>query len=267
MASLAFSTSVPQIAQRLCDIFPLDKVHLARTNLDRQANLLARCAGHMFAPRASFYDAPTGEESLMMSSLTLLSLKAELEELNRNNSSLKKEKQRLEKCIVDLSAQLQEEKANVQCTWSSKPSVVKALPRATVVSGRGPQQPSRSTHEREYLSDAEDEMDPNLQLALKLQATFDSENDLLLKQKHEIMQTAQLQYHCGVCLDDFPEDDAVHIDSCGHEICRDCARGHVCSKIEEHRFPVLCPVCMADQRNQDPGSKPRRLCIFTSDWC
>ncbi|KAF8548674.1 hypothetical protein OG21DRAFT_1422667 [Imleria badia] len=277
VASLTFSTSLPQIAQKLCGVFPLKKNHIPPTNFDWQGKLLEKCTGHVFVPRATSYDARVGEEALIVSSLTLLSLRAELEELTRNNGSLKGDKRRLEKSVVDLGAQLEEEQAKakraqssvvntsqktkVKSAQSSKPSVVNTTRGSSAGLGRGPQsaQPSRSTRKHEFFSDSEDEIDPNMQFALQLQASFDSENDLLMKQKHELMQTAQRQYHCGVCLDDFPEDDAVHIDACGHEICRDCARGHISSKIEEHRFPVLCPVCMADQKNQDPGTIPGAL--------
>ena len=262
VASLTFSTSLPQIAQRLCAVFPLDKIHLAQGNLDWQAKLLEKCTGHVFVPRATSYDAHVGEESLIVSSLELLTLRAELEELTRNNGDLKREKQRLEKGVVDLEARLEEGKAKTKRLRASKPPGVKPTD-ASVVLSRGPHftQPSRSTGKRRDF-DSEDEMDPNMILALQLQATFDSENDFLLQQKLNLMQTAQRQYHCGVCLDDFPEDDVVRIDVCGHEICRDCARGHVSAKIEEHRFPVLCPVCMADHKNQNPASESRDCPLF-----
>ncbi|KIK74109.1 hypothetical protein PAXRUDRAFT_792000, partial [Paxillus rubicundulus Ve08.2h10] len=94
----------------------------------------------------------------------------------------------------------------------------------------------------------------DLEFARRLQATFDVEDTELHDQMDQLLRTAQRQYHCGICLDDFPEDDAVLIESCGHVICRDCVRGHVCSKIDERRFPVLCPVCMADHTNPNPGT-------------
>lgn len=279
VASLTFSSSLPQIVQRLCDIFPADKVHLPQGNLDWQAKLLEKCAGHVFVPRAATaYNSGIGEDSLIVTSLTLLTLKAELEEVTRDNGVLKSKKKRLESRIVDLGAQLEEEKAKTKRAQSFRPSEVKTTRGASVV--RGPQltQSSYSTGERKHLFDSEDEIDPSMAFALQLQATFDSENEFLLKQKHELTQTAQRQYHCGICLDDFPEDDAVRIDACGHEICRDCAHGHVCNKIEEHRFPVLCPVCMADHKNQHPGSASRdrlllsligvyRAQLYRVRWC
>ena len=58
-------------------------------------------------------------------------------------------------------------------------------------------------------------------------------------------------FSCAICLDEHPVDNNVDLD-CDHAICRDCTRGHVSAKIEEHRFPVLCPVCMTE-RNDRPG--------------
>ena len=251
--TFATSTSLSQIVQQICDVFPLDKAPLAQANLDWQAKLLGKCAGHVFVPRPTSHDADVGEDSLIVSSLTLLTLRAELVELTNDNGNLNKEKQRLQRSVVDL----EKENAKTKRVQTSKPSEVKTAHKASVIHSRGPHltQSSRFTGERQDFFGSDDQMDPSMVFALQLQATFDSENEHLLKQKHELMRTAQRQYHCGVCLDDFPEDDVVHIDACGHEICRDCTRGHVYTKIEEHRFPVLCPVCMADHRNQNPGSE------------
>ncbi|KAG9307908.1 hypothetical protein JVU11DRAFT_12952 [Chiua virens] len=249
-ASLTISTSLPRIAKRAFDLFSF--VHQPP-----QGTLDYKCAGHVFVPRASFHDPRAGAESLILSSLTLLSLREELEELTRDNEDLKGKRQGLERNILSLEVQLEEEKAKAKrastwSSWSSKPS----KPKPSVVLKQG----FRSNHssyfagERDNPARSMDEIDPEMQFALQLQATFDAEHELLLKQKNDLIQTAQRQYHCGVCLDDFPEDDAVRISACGHEICRDCAQGHVCTKIEEHRFPVLCPVCMADHKNNNPGT-------------
>lgn len=243
------------MAQQLYDIFPGDKVHPTGGNLDRQTGMLDKCTRHVFVPKAT-YDPSMAEDWLLGSSLTLLTLKAELEELTHSNDLLKEDRQRLKDTVIDLGAQLEREKTKTRRSQSSK------LPATKTTSYSTPffwgSQLARSFYparEREGPVETEDEMDPSTQFALQLQATFDSENDFLLKQKRELMRTAQRQYHCGICLDDFPEDDAVRIDACRHEICRDCVRGHVYAKIEEHRFPVLCPVCTADPKNKRPGSK------------
>jgi hypothetical protein len=46
-------------------------------------------------------------------------------------------------------------------------------------------------------------------------------------------------------MDDTPEDSIARPEPCGHPFCRDCLRGHVSARLEEHRFPILCPTCTA----------------------
>jgi hypothetical protein len=60
------------------------------------------------------------------------------------------------------------------------------------------------------------------------------------------------KFSCAICMEEEPMDNSVDLD-CKHPICRDCVRGHISSKIEEHRFPVLCPVCMTEQNDRPAG--------------
>jgi len=46
-------------------------------------------------------------------------------------------------------------------------------------------------------------------------------------------------------MDEMPTDSIAIIDSCGHTFCRECLRKHVTVRLEEHRFPILCPTCTA----------------------
>ncbi|KAJ8584531.1 hypothetical protein M405DRAFT_746833 [Rhizopogon salebrosus TDB-379] len=70
-------------------------------------------------------------------------------------------------------------------------------------------------------------------------------------QLQEAPVTSSHNFTCAICMEEQPVDNAVELD-CSHPMCRDCVRGHICSKIEEHRFPVLCPVCVAEQ-DDPPG--------------
>jgi len=54
-------------------------------------------------------------------------------------------------------------------------------------------------------------------------------------------------FECCICMDEMPVDSIARIDSCGHTFCRDCLRGHVKARLEERRFPILCPTCTADE--------------------
>jgi hypothetical protein len=48
-------------------------------------------------------------------------------------------------------------------------------------------------------------------------------------------------------MEEMPEDSIARPDSCGHSFCRECLRGHVTSRLDEHRFPILCPTCTANK--------------------
>ncbi|KAF9232512.1 hypothetical protein BU15DRAFT_54908 [Melanogaster broomeanus] len=98
------------------------------------------------------------------------------------------------------------------------------------------------------------EIDPDPEFAHRLQVTLNAEYAQLLAQTDQPPPTAERQVHCGICFDDFPEEGTVCIETCRHDLCMGCARGLVSAKIYERRFPVLCPLCMADHRNRNPGA-------------
>ncbi|KAG1752506.1 uncharacterized protein EDB91DRAFT_1234528 [Suillus paluster] len=75
----------------------------------------------------------------------------------------------------------------------------------------------------------------------------------LRDQMQALAVTTPHNFSCAICMEEQPVDNSVYLE-CNHLICRACTRGHVCSKIEEHRFPVLCPVCMAEPNNHRPGA-------------
>ena len=54
-------------------------------------------------------------------------------------------------------------------------------------------------------------------------------------------------FECCICMDEMPVYSAARIDSCGHIFCRECLRGHVVARLEERKFPILCPTCTVDK--------------------
>ncbi|KAF8834551.1 hypothetical protein BDN67DRAFT_992642 [Paxillus ammoniavirescens] len=94
---------------------------------------------------------------------------------------------------------------------------------------------------------------------VQLQNQYDSENRQLHQQKTELTSCTQATFHCGICFDEQPEYDAATVDDCSHTICRSCLRDFVCSKIQEHRFPILCPICTAVDKNPNPAVISRFL--------
>ncbi|KAI0250869.1 hypothetical protein BJV78DRAFT_525543 [Lactifluus subvellereus] len=85
--------------------------------------------------------------------------------------------------------------------------------------------------------------DDDFSYALHLQNEFDAEDRVLTAQRTELAKSTQRLFKCGICMEDMPEDSIARPDPCGHPFCRDCLRGHVSARLEEHRLPILCPTC------------------------
>jgi hypothetical protein len=81
--------------------------------------------------------------------------------------------------------------------------------------------------------------------AMRLQREFDEENPAFSAQRIELDSSAKRFFECGICMDEMPVDSIARIDSCGHVFCRECLRGHVTARLDERRFPILCPTCTA----------------------
>lgn len=89
-------------------------------------------------------------------------------------------------------------------------------------------------------------------VAVQLQIQFDEENRKLEQQMRDLQAIQPEFFDCGVCFEKFQEDHIARVEPCGHTYCRDCLKGHAVSKIDEHRYPVLCPLCTADRTRTDP---------------
>jgi hypothetical protein len=69
-------------------------------------------------------------------------------------------------------------------------------------------------------------------------------------------------FECGVCMEEMPYDSVARPDPCGHTFCRDCLRGHVTARLDERKFPILCPTCTADKskgKGVDGGTCRERM--------
>ncbi|KAH7883133.1 hypothetical protein F5I97DRAFT_182403 [Phlebopus sp. FC_14] len=239
--ALTFSSSLETASMRLLKAFSAETHQGDRL---RQARALVDCSSHVFMHRGTHFNTRDIEESLIVSSLTVLKLRSELSELRHQTRSLAARNKELERALTEhAQSPLEEEDRTRNAHAQDK------LRR-----------PSPEPH-RLFAQDREKvlESDASFEFALHLQAMFDSEDAALVVQRDELLQNAQRRCHCGICLEDFPEDDAVRIEHCGHELCMDCARGHVFSKIEEHRFPVLCPLCTVDHAKRDPSTISRSV--------
>ncbi|KAG1890792.1 hypothetical protein F4604DRAFT_372892 [Suillus subluteus] len=94
---------------------------------------------------------------------------------------------------------------------------------------------------------------PSLAAALELQQYFDMEDLQLREQMQTLAASLPRSFCCAICMEDQLVDYSVDLE-CKHSICRTCIRGHIFSKIEEHCFPVLCPVCMTEKTDRQPAA-------------
>ena len=83
--------------------------------------------------------------------------------------------------------------------------------------------------------------------AKRLQSQFDNEDRALSAERIDLAKNIQPVFECGICMEEMPEDSVARPDPCRHAFCRECMRGYVSARLEEHRFPILCPTCSADK--------------------
>jgi hypothetical protein len=73
-------------------------------------------------------------------------------------------------------------------------------------------------------------------------------------------------FECGICMEEMPDDSIARPDPCGHAFCRECLRGHVTARLDEHRFPILCPTCTAG-KGKGKGATSGTCCERTGSIC
>jgi hypothetical protein len=279
-AGMIVSTSIEGTARRLTEILPT--VDLTDSFLQLQAQLLANYNGHVFVPHGVEMSIPMLWQAMLESSLAQLLMQSEISELRSQNEVLKNEQQRLESEIKEAEArsQLQERLiqrqqqlgsssrppkyfnqplAPTRQSGSSRPSSSKASTSTSTFNSFGPDSPSPGSSSGRVLglsgcpptppSDHDDRLD-SITYVMRPQHEFDNKDRALRAQRAELSKSTQRLFMCGICLQEIPNDSVARPDRCGHTFCRECLRGHVATRIGEHRFPVLCPSCTA---NKDEG--------------
>lgn len=99
------------------------------------------------------------------------------------------------------------------------------------------------------------EYDESARLAAETQRQFEEEDARLRLQFQKLQAEAIPTFDCGICLEEQSEQMVSRIIPCDHAFCRDCIREYIRSKLGDHRFPIVCPVCSADGGVTDPGSE------------
>jgi hypothetical protein len=81
-------------------------------------------------------------------------------------------------------------------------------------------------------------------LAHRMQVYFFIGDSALWTQLHDLQSST---FQCGICMDDFSMDYVCRIDDRDHKFCRGCLKEHITIQLQEHRFPIFCPLCCADK--------------------
>jgi hypothetical protein len=207
-------------------------------------------------------------------------MQAEISELRSQNEFPKNEQQRLESEIKEAEARSRRQETLIQQqqqfrSFSSPPKYLdrpSAPPRHFSPPTRHPPRPSSSKASTSAFNPfgpdspsatksssgralgypgspptPPSDLDDSIVYAMREQHEFNKEDRALSAQRAELAKSAQRLFECGICLEEMPDDSIARPDPCGHTFCRECLRGHVSARLNEHRFPVLCPSCTADK--------------------
>ena len=86
-------------------------------------------------------------------------------------------------------------------------------------------------------------------LARQLQAQDD---DALWEHRQLVQEAARVKvFDCVICMEKLTEDYSAPVRSCGHVLCRTCMKEHVQAQVDQAIWPVLCPICVADNSRKE----------------
>ncbi|KAG8787357.1 hypothetical protein FRC12_015643 [Ceratobasidium sp. 428] len=139
-------------------------------------------------------------------------------------------------------------RSNHQPKTSSRPAPSRA--RTIAATTAGPSSP------RSPDDDIEDTDLRSLEVAMAMQQEFDKERVTLLEDQQFAQAIERRKFDCNICMDSFTDEAIALVDGCDHSSCRECMRGHVQSKIDERRYPIPCPFCVAGSDDKS-GVKSR----------
>ncbi|KAL4063265.1 hypothetical protein V8B97DRAFT_1992842 [Scleroderma yunnanense] len=273
-SGLIFSTSMTQTALNLSRILRSDD-YVSSLGGAVQPQLLAM--GHVFIPKRHRLD---NRRATIDASLPARTLRAEVVELKRQTINLtpeirrleaqadviRKERLKAEQAVARAKELAEREQDRRFSSVANNPINSPKLPyikrcvkpkdsRNTVADV--PQSPQmRPTSPRMRTSE---DLSESIERALKLHRILDTENTEPCPPLADSYHHIKCIFRCGICLDDVPKDNVAQVEGCAHLICRNCLRDFICTKIEEHRFPISCPICVASGGRQEPATITRPL--------
>lgn len=291
-AAFIFHPSMGATATYLHGLLQFDAHILADPNLHWQAQLLAHCSAHAYTAhtKSASPSELVLEASLEVLKLKaeISDLNSRVRMLDSDNRHLSEENTSLEAKVEDLQEENRRlvRKAAFSAPNGTSSSVAAPSFANGTVTGSSPAGPSMSQPspplpqngpnpkgklvfrtieefdeddavfatriQLEWQNQVEDKA--SLDLARRQQAQFEEEDRELREQLEELRQAVPATFQCGICLEEQSESDVCQVDPCGHRFCRDCVLSYLRTKLGEHRFPILCPICATDRGSGEPGT-------------
>ncbi|KAF7969295.1 hypothetical protein HWV62_27771 [Athelia sp. TMB] len=236
-SGLILNSSICGTAARLSSILPVDSRLMAQINMQWQTQMLANYSAHIFVPQDLNSTSEALTQALVTSSLKVLALQVENADLRSRNSALISKQRQLD-AEAETRASVTHKR---EWLWSFLPSSLLGVNKQYY--------PESSTESWSATSPgglSVAEPSPSRQhVASPGPSTYQ-------RSRLATVPPPQRMFTCGVCFEKQPEDFIARIDTCNHQFCRDCIQGHVNSKLQERRFPVMCPSCMMS-KSGEPG--------------
>lgn len=260
-----------------------------------QLQLLTNFSGHTFLATTTPDSLPELKQTVLDSSLAILALRAEVEDLKYRNTALLEETRRLERAPDRPNSEKRAGKSKAIVPGYKRPSSTSkrsstAVPvastsktqhntkqrssgnrdrshspiRPIIYYSGDPTRSGSSTKERgDFASASFEEWDNSLPRSTQLAAEKRREAELKLEAERIELETnaAQLIFRCAICLEEYSEDDVARVATCEHAFCRDCLRSYIISKVNEHCYPISCPICMMEKSEEPCGEF--KLCAST----
>lgn len=96
------------------------------------------------------------------------------------------------------------------------------------------------------------------QLAAQLQVSLGSLRKTTISPVQEVANNSsrnildrESTFECGICGDRQDNSVKISLVVCGHTYCRDCVTSLVKAKIDDNRYPIVCPECLIDRSRAD----------------
>jgi hypothetical protein len=89
-----------------------------------------------------------------------------------------------------------------------------------------------------------------LQVGLLRKTTISPVQEVANNNSRNILD-CESTFDCGICGDRQDNSVKISLVVCGHMYCRDCVTSLVKAKIDDNRYPIVCPECLIDRFRAD----------------